>query len=160
GYCLLIARMEPENNIETILDGFTRSRTEKQFLVVGDPDNTFGRRLAAKFSGDPRIRFVGSIYDARKVHDLKFFSHLYFHGHSTGGTSPSLLEAMASQALIVAHDNPFNREVLGDDAWYFTGAAQISALVEEVRRGEREEGMIRNNLEKIRDKFDWGWIVA
>ncbi len=160
GYCLLIARMEPENNIETILDGFSNTRSDKKFLVVGDPDNKFGRHLAGKFRNDERIRFIGSIYDTQKVHDLKFFSHLYFHGHSTGGTNPSLLEAMASHALIAAHDNIFNREVLGDDAYYFTGPGDIGRIVNETRRGNTEEKMIGNNLEKIRDKFDWQKIVT
>jgi glycosyltransferase involved in cell wall biosynthesis len=160
GYCLLIARMEPENNIEIILDGFSQSTTNKQFLVVGDPDNKLGRRLVKKFSKDRRICFVGSIYEDRKVHDLKFYSHLYFHGHSTGGTNPSLLEAMASRSLIVAHDNLFNREVLGRDAYYFSGAQEVAAIVDYTFRGPREERMIRNNLEKITDKYNWELIVS
>lgn len=159
-YFLLIARMEPENNIETILDGFTRSGTSDKFLVIGDTKNKFGQYLRSKFRHDDRIVFAGMIYDQQKTHSLKLFSRLYFHGHSTGGTNPSLLEAMASRALIAAHDNAFNRDTLGDDAYYFSGAADITGLITRVRHGEEEELMIAHNREKIRQRFNWDLIIA
>ncbi len=132
-YFLLMARMEPENNIETILDGFTKSGTDRKMLVVGNAANKFGKYLQDKFSQDKRIIFGGVIYDQQRIHCLKFFSRLYFHGHSTGGTNPSLLEAMASKALIAAHDNAFNRQVLGNDALYFSDSKDITALIDAMR---------------------------
>jgi glycosyltransferase involved in cell wall biosynthesis len=155
GYCLLVARIERENNIEAILDGFSANPTDKQCVVVGDTGNQFGRYLLDKFGGDKRILFVGAIYDPQKLHDLKFFSHLYFHGHSVGGTNPSLLEAMAGRALIVAHDNLFNREVLGEDAYYFSSSGDVAAIIENVSRGMHEERMIWNNVAKIGRQFGW-----
>jgi hypothetical protein len=85
---------------------------------------------------------------------------LYFHGHSTGGTNPSLLEAMASKALIAAHDNAFNRQVLGKDALYFSDAKDITALVDKIPDEICEECMTRHNQEKIRDVFNWPGIIA
>ena len=159
-YFLLMARMEPENNIETILDGFTKSDTDKKILVVGNATNKFGKYLQGKFDDDKRILFSGVIYDQQRIHNLKFFSRLYFHGHSTGGTNPSLLEAMASKALIAAHDNDFNRQVLGMDALYFSGPADITALVGKIPDGVCRECMTRHNQEKIRQNFSWPGIIA
>ena len=160
-YFLLMARMEPENNIETILDGFIQSHTDKKILVVGNATNNFGKYLQHKFANDKRILFSGVIYDQQKIHNLKFFSRLYFHGHSTGGTNPSLLEAMASRALIAAHDNAFNRQVLGEDALYFSEPAAITALVNGLPLTQVEkEGMVGRNQEKIRQDFSWPGIIA
>ena len=159
-YFLLMARMEPENNIETILDGFTASSTGKKILVIGNATNKFGKHLQHKFRDDKRILFGGVVYDQQKIHNLKFFSRLYFHGHSTGGTNPSLLEAMASKALIAAHDNPFNRQVLGEDALYFSNPRDITHLVDHTPQGLKEELMTRHNQEKIRQEFNWPSIIA
>ncbi|MBN9384508.1 MAG: DUF1972 domain-containing protein [Chitinophagaceae bacterium] len=159
-YFLLMARMEPENNIETILDGYTRSNTEMPILVVGDTINKFSKRLRAKFGGDKRVIFTGGIYDQWKMHCLKSFCRLYFHGHSTGGTNPSLLEAMASEALIAAHDNVFNRQVLEDNALYFSSPEDIAGLVDHLPPGLDTVGMKKENLEKIVQRYRWPDIIA
>lgn len=160
-YYLIMARMEPENNIETILEGFTRSSSNKKMLVIGDISNKFGKYLLTRFSTDTRIRFVGALYNnARKLHTLKTFSHLYFHGHSVGGTNPSLLEAMASRALIAAHRNPFNKAVLEENAYYFENATDVRQLIENTNRGKVESVMIENNLNKIKKEFCWEKIIC
>lgn len=159
-YLLLMARMEPENNIETILDGYTNSRTSMPMLVVGDTVNKFGRRLREKFSSDDRIVFTGGIYDNLKTHCLRAFCHLYFHGHSTGGTNPSLLEAMASETLIAAHDNVFNRQVLGENALYFTDAAAVTRLAARLPEGLPVAEMKRCNRQRITKEFNWPDIIS
>ncbi|MGZ3756975.1 MAG: DUF1972 domain-containing protein [Mucilaginibacter sp.] len=158
-YFLLMARMEPENNIETILEGFNNSHSRKSFKVLGDTGNRFGKYIAHKFKNDDRIQFKGSIFDTAKVRSLQNNSYLYFHGHSVGGTNPSLLEAMASEALIAAHNNPFNRSVLSSDAFYFSNANEVRNLVETVQRKETEKTMVTNNLHKIKYQFNWESIV-
>ena len=85
-YSLLIARMEPENNIETILDGYVLSGNENSFVVVGKTENDFGKKMVAKFSGHRGIRFLGGIYDFAVIDNLRHFAGRYFHGHSVGGT--------------------------------------------------------------------------
>jgi glycosyltransferase involved in cell wall biosynthesis len=158
-YCMLIARIEPENNIEMILDGFHSSDSTKKFIVIGNTNNSFGERIYNKFKADERIIFLEGIYDTRITNTLKANCSLYFHGHSVGGTNPSLLEAMASNALIAAHENDFNKEVLNDDGYYFTTANDVKHLVEQTARGVVEEKMILNNLHKIRDKYNWQNII-
>jgi len=158
-YFLLMARMEPENNIETILEGFNASNSKKSFKVLGDTSNRFGKYITNRFQNDSRIDFKGGIWDNAKVRALQNHSYLYFHGHSVGGTNPSLLEAMASEALIAAHNNPFNKAVLNADAFYFSNANEVRELVETVQRKEPEINMVKNNLHKIEDVFNWQNIV-
>jgi glycosyltransferase involved in cell wall biosynthesis len=158
-YYLLIARIEPENNIEMILDGFAASNSERKFIVIGNAQNEFGEHLLAKFGTDKRIQFAGTMYDKRIKHSLCCYSAMYFHGHSTGGTNPSLLEAMASRALIAAHDNEFNREILDGNAYYFSDAAQVQRLIENNSRNQKETAMIANNLKNIELQYNWESIV-
>ena len=158
-YYLLMARMEPENNIEVILDGFYRSSSKRKFLVIGSTDNSFGQRLERKFKHDNRILFAGAIYDRVVTHALKYFSFLYFHGHTVGGTNPSLLEAMGSGALIAAHENEFNHAVLQKDAYYFENANDVEFLIESIKRNEKEKEMVRNNFLKIEHTYNWPDII-
>jgi glycosyltransferase involved in cell wall biosynthesis len=158
-YFLLMARMEPENNIETILQGFNNSSSLKKFKVLGDTSNRFGKFITHKFKNDDRIEFKGSNFDNSKVRVLQNNSYLYFHGHSVGGTNPSLLEAMASEALIAAHNNPFNKSVLNADAFYFSDVNEVRNLVETVQRKETEKTMVSNNLHKIKYQFNWEKII-
>jgi len=160
-YDMLIARLEPENNIETILEGVTAATgCTRSFLVIGNHHTAYGAYLKEKFGADERIIFTGAIFEKEKLHSLKSFSWLYFHGHSTGGTNPSLLEAMASRALILAHENAFNRNVLGGDAYYFSSAGDVAGFIEAFNRGESEVAMTQRNYEKVVGKFTWPAIVT
>lgn len=157
-YNMLVARMEPENNIETIIRGCLASHAPQPLLIIGNHQNKFGRYLTAKYR-DERILFYGAIYDLETLNQLRYHSQYYFHGHSVGGTNPSLLEAMASQALIVAHDNVFNRAVLGNDAYYFSNSTAITALLHAGAHRAGHGEMIRNNLEKISTRFSWEYVA-
>ena len=158
-YYMLMARMEPENNIAMILEAFHQSSSAKKFLVLGSTANKFGRKIVEKFSGDPRILFAGAVYDAVKTHSLKYYSSVYFHGHSVGGTNPSLLEAMSSRALVAAHYNPFNQEVLQQNALYFTSVNDIKNIINTAPGKELKEKMISNNLEEIKKRFNWDKVI-
>lgn len=159
-YNMLIARMEPENNIEMILEGVKLSSSKQPFFVVGNQTNKFGAYLVEKFKQDDHIIFTGPIYDTTIINNLRHFCSLYFHGHSVGGTNPSLLEAMGCEALIAAHDNEFNKSVLGSDAFYFSIPHEISALLEKPSRDERSAVFIRNNYAKIERDYSWNKIIS
>jgi glycosyltransferase involved in cell wall biosynthesis len=158
-YYMVMARMEPENNIEVILDGFSQSNSDKSFIVVGRAENKFGNKLLEKFSQDRRIRFVGALYDQNKIHTLRKHAALYFHGHSVGGTNPSLLEAMASKCAIVAHDNVFNREILNSDGWYFSTSGDVRDLINAYSDDHKFITYRENNYKKIIETFNWDLIV-
>ncbi|HUS01356.1 MAG TPA: DUF1972 domain-containing protein [Chitinophagaceae bacterium] len=159
-YFLLIARMEPENNIETTLDGFHKTKCDKSFIVIGNTKNRFGSYLTKKYKDDVRIKFFGSMFNPKTVRALITYSYIYFHGHSVGGTNPSLLEAMAGKTLIAAHDNPFNRSVLNEDGVYFSNVPDIYKIIRSTVRGEREAKMITNNYQKITTEFNWLKVVT
>lgn len=158
-YHLLIARMEPENNIEMILEGYVLSGNKAPFVVVGKAENAFGKYLVEKFAAQAAIRFVGGIYDFEVIDNLRHFADRYFHGHSVGGTNPSLLEAMGCSALIAAHDNVFNRSVLGKDAFYFVNAAAIATLLQTPVPIETRERFTASNLQKIKATYNWPAIT-
>lgn len=155
---MLIARMEPENNIETILDGAVMSEKKIPFLVIGKCENTFGKYLMKKFGDHSHIRFLGGIYNLEHLNNLRYYSNLYFHGHSVGGTNPSLLEAMASNAMIVAHNNDFNRAILEEDAFYFTKKEEVANFIDTLASKKDLHFLISNNNKKIDQQFSWGII--
>lgn len=159
-YLMLIARLEPENSIEIILDGMSASKTMQKFLVIGNHQTKFGNYLKEKYSSDKRIVFCGSVYDIEALNCLRYFSRIYFHGHTVGGTNPSLLEAMASNALIVAHDNEFNKAVLGEDAYYFNDVAGVSHYIDSaVIASSDNSGKRLNNIFKIKNLYSWDNII-
>jgi glycosyltransferase involved in cell wall biosynthesis len=157
-YNMLVARIEPENNIETIIRGCLASDTDAPLLIIGNHQNKFGRYLTNKYI-DKKIIFYGAVYDLETLNQLRYHSRFYFHGHSVGGTNPSLLEAMASQSLIVAHDNVFNRAVLENDAYYFRSSSDITALLNTGPSRMGEATKIESNLQKIRTKFSWQHVA-
>ena len=158
-YFMLMARMEPENNIDIILGGFCKTAAPEQFMVVGNTNNVFGKKMIEKYGSDKRVHFTEAIFDEGKINALRKFCKLYFHGHSVGGTNPSLLEAMASEALIAAHDNEFNRVVLQNDGFYFIVADQVAQLIQTINHPEKTLEMINNNLKKVKEQFNWLAVV-
>jgi glycosyltransferase involved in cell wall biosynthesis len=157
-YNMLIARLEPENNIEIILDGVASSNTRTTFLVVGKHDvNTFGAYLKKKFKNITNIKFIGGVYNLEHLNNLRYFSNLYFHGHSVGGTNPSLLEAMSSKALIIANSNEFNKSILQDNAFYFENPKDVKFHLEHTFKNEHAI-KIENCYNQINKHFSWDII--
>ncbi len=158
GYNLVMARIEPENNIEMIIQGWLSSSRRQPLVIIGNPGNAFGAQLRKLYSDD-RLLFVGGIYDQPVVNALRHHAFLYFHGHSVGGTNPSLLEAMACECAVAAHDNAFNKAVLQEDALYFSDAAGVSAILDNPPANQQITAFKKRNLEKIRQVFNWPAII-
>jgi glycosyltransferase involved in cell wall biosynthesis len=157
-YYLLIARMQADNHVEEIITGFLNSESEIPLVVVGSTMNKYGQSLVKKFQNQ-KVIFTEGIFDRDILNSLRHYCRLYFHGHSSGGTNPSLLEAMAASALICAHDNPFNRSVLKDNAWYFSSEQDISLLIKKFDKEPDKQQKIANNILKIKQKYNWDKIV-
>ena len=157
-YFLAIARMEPENNVEMIIRGWLQAGKPKPLVLIGNTANSFGQYLLRTYRQEGLL-FTGAIYDEDVVNALRHYSAGYFHGHSVGGTNPSLLEAMASGCMILAHDNPFNKAVLAGDAAYFSSAGEIIRLLERLPGREQADCWRQHNLEKIRMRYNWELII-
>ena len=157
-FSMLVARLEPENSIEMILDGVVGAKENEKFLVIGKHETKYGSYLKNKFKNQSNIIFVGGVYNINTLDNLRHYSRLYFHGHTVGGTNPSLLEAMASQALIAANKNVFNQSILGDDALYFENSIDVSNLLNAVVKEAYQEFLQHNNT-KICHTFSWKQIV-
>lgn len=158
-YDMLIARLEPENSIEIILDGVAKATIKRMFLVVGKHETTYGAFLKEKYKDVSNIIFLGGIYDINVLNNIRHFSNVYFHGHTVGGTNPSLLEAMASQALICANDNVFNEAILGKDALYFANADDVAQVLNTADKKEHKQ-KLSNNDSKISTTYSWPIIIA
>jgi glycosyltransferase involved in cell wall biosynthesis len=132
--------------------------TPTPFIVIGNVDTKYGKFLKEKYAAGEHIRFLGGIYNLEELNNLRYYSNLYFHGHSVGGTNPSLLEAMASQAVICAHDNIFNRSVLENNGFYFSDAGDVMGLLGSVVR-EKEYRKIAENKAKIIHQYSCETII-
>lgn len=154
---MILARLEPENNIETIIRGYIISKTAFPLIIVGGL-NKYGLGLKEKYKFDNRIKFVGPNYDQNALNNLRYYSRYYFHGHSVGGTNPSLLEAMASDSLIIAHNNIFNKSILRTEAIYFNSPGEIAKYLDDDNYFLLREENTAVNKTKILHEFTWDKI--
>lgn len=157
GYNMIMARFEPENNFQLVLDGVVESGETTPILVVGNHQTKYGAYLKNRYAQYPHIRFMGGIYNLSHLNNLRYHCNLYFHGHSVGGTNPSLLEAMASQALIAAHDNDFNKGVLQENAFFFSTPKEVAHILKTAKKSDTLH-FIKNNYEAIVTQFNWSKI--
>jgi glycosyltransferase involved in cell wall biosynthesis len=157
-YYLLLARMEPENNIEMIIQGHLASRSLNPLFVIGNITNKFGQYITSKYN-DQRIKYSDVIYNKKELDNLRYYSDMYFHGHSVGGTNPSLVEAMACGCRVAAHNNRFNKAVLNGDATYFADAGEVSLIINNPAGAALKEGWKNSNFEKIRSIYNQEKIV-
>lgn len=157
GYLLVIARFVPENHLEEIIQGVLGSKYKGPLVIVGNSDQAYGAYLQTQYPNN-QIRFLGGIYDFDQLNSLRSHAKLYFHGHSVGGTNPSLLEAMACKVPICAHDNVFNRSVLAENAHYFLDSSTISRLLDEIEEQDHAD-WIQQNQKRILNHYHWEGIV-
>lgn len=159
GYFLVVARMEPENHIETILKGYLQTACAVPLLVIGNIANKHGKKWQAQYT-HPNIRFVEGIYQKAALNALRHHALWYIHGHSVGGTNPALLEAMGCGAKILAHNNPFNKGVLGNNAAYFNTSAEVANALEDLVGKAVEKKWRKRNYSKIRTAYNWRVVAA
>jgi glycosyltransferase involved in cell wall biosynthesis len=133
---LVVARLEPENQVDVIARGYRSSGATLPLVVVGGApySSDFAAAVRAIAESDSRIKLVGPVWDQGKLNQLYGHALLYLHGHSVGGTNPSLLRAMGAGAAVATYDVEFNREVVGDDSWLFSDEAGVARVVEAAER--------------------------
>jgi glycosyltransferase involved in cell wall biosynthesis len=129
GYFSLVARPIPENSILEIVRGFSARPRGVRLALLGDYDPSDDYHRAVVESASDEVLFLGAIYDPDVVRALRFHSIGYLHGHTVGGTNPSLVEALAAGNPVIAHDNKYNRWVAGDAGLYFGSSGDVDLAV-------------------------------
>lgn len=157
GYDLIVARIIPDNHIEMILQA-KELAVDKTPLFILCNENAFKNHLAEKYQHLDHVTFYGPVYEKEKVNSLRYYCRYYLHGHSAGGTNPSLLEAMACSSPVVAHGNKFNKAVLGKDAQFFSSVKELAIIFEQFD-SDKINNQIRNNLSKIHRKYNWDLVT-
>ena len=160
GYYLVVGRFVPENNYETMIREFMQSDTKRDFALVTNVNDQFLDELEEKthFRSDPRVKFVGTVYDQELLKKVRENAYGYFHGHEVGGTNPSLLEALASTRLNLLLDVGFNREVAEDSALYWTkDAGNLAGLIEraDALPDKMVEKLAAASTKRIEDSYSW-----
>lgn len=152
-YFLIIARLEPENNIDVICEGYINSKSNLPLIIVGGLTTSHARYLISKYA-NTNIRFVGSIYNQLVLNNLRHYCKIYFHGHSVGGTNPSLIEAMAAKANIIAYNCIFNDSILNNNASYFLNSENVSVLIVNFEYNKVNTNK-EINFQKVIDLYNW-----
>jgi len=162
-YFLVVARLEPENNILTIIEGFLKSNSKIPMVVLGNFTSKDYQKQIEDVSGslNRELYFLGSIYDEELLNMLRQNCLAYIHGHSVGGTNPSLLEAAISKNIIIAHNNAFNREVCKENAIYFNNSNDLKSQLESVDKNPEKYSKIKINVHnRVKNEYSWEKISA
>lgn len=161
-YLTLICRPIPENSILELVEGFSRRPRGVQLAVLGDyrPDSDPYHRQVVEAASD-EVLFVGSIYDREAVAALRLHSMVYLHGHTVGGTNPSLVEAMAAGNPVLAHDNVYNRWTAGEAGAYFSSADDVALRLDELLGSPTTLARMREKARaRHRAEFTWEKIAG
>lgn len=163
-YYLVVGRFVPENNYETMIREFMRSNTKKDFAIITNVNQKFLAQLeeTLHFHSDPRIKFVGTVYDQELLLKIRENAYGYFHGHEVGGTNPSLLEALGSSKLNLLLDVGFNREVAENAALYWTkDSGSLASLIENCDHipDDRADAMGAMAKDRIKKYYSWQFIA-
>lgn len=161
---LQVGRLVPENNFETVIREFMKSNTSKDLVIIATENENLRKELEEKYriSSDKRVKFVGTVYDQELLMKIREDAFAYIHGHSVGGTNPSLLEALASTKLNLLFDVCFNKEVAGDSALYWT--TEEGNLAELIDSADKLQQSEINDYEKaakkrIQEEYSWKAIA-
>lgn len=163
-YYLVVGRFVPENNYETMIREFMKSDSKRDFALITNVSDKFLEELKEKtgFDKDPRIKFVGTVYDKELLMKIRENAYAYFHGHEVGGTNPSLLEALGSTDLNLLLGVGFNREVAKDSALYWSKEpGDLAALIHRADAMSPEEihELGVKAKRRIADAYSWQFIA-
>jgi glycosyltransferase involved in cell wall biosynthesis len=163
GYHLAVARFEPENHLHLLIEGYRRSPARLPLVIVGSsPYNApYARRLRKLAGDDTRIHFLGAVWDQDLLNELYANAATYFHGHSVGGTNPSLLRAMGAGAPVTAYDVVFNREVAADAGLFVTTADGVAEAVTEAE-ADPDATRARGRLgqRRVAERYQWDTVAG
>lgn len=156
-YAFGVCRIEPENNLHIILEGFRNSHIP--LVMVGNWNNSeYGKNLRIKYAHLPNYHLLDPIYDQPVIDGLRAYCKVYLHGHSAGGTNPSLVEAMHLRVPIVAYDVIYNRETTQNKAMFFRNSKDLAGIIAKLNEEKMRE--IGQQMYEIAQKhYTWSFIA-
>lgn len=160
-YAVVIARAEPENSILEIVQSFSSKSREVKLVVLGkyDRSNPYHAEVLDAASND--VLFVGAVYEHSVLDALRFYSCLYVHGHTVGGTNPSLIEALGAGQPVLAHRNKFNRWVAGEGAAYFSNVSECEEQFDLLLKDTgRLTAMSESSRARFESHFRWDLVLS
>lgn len=163
GYHLIVARFEPENNVDLMVEGYLRSNAALPLVVVGSTPypGAHSARIEALAGQDERVRLLGGVWDQALLDQLYKGALTYLHGHSVGGTNPSLLRAMGAGTHTIAYDVIFNREVAGPQGVYGSSPGEIGAAIDEAESDPHATLARGNDLaRRARELYTWDLVAT
>ncbi|WP_312176554.1 DUF1972 domain-containing protein [Chryseobacterium sp.] len=157
-YAVKVCRIEPENNVLTILKVFSEN-PERHLVLVGNWENShYGKDLKQKFSVFENISLLDPIYDQHTLDMIRGNASLYIHGHSAGGTNPSLVEAMFLGLPVICYGVSYNRTTTGDQAFYFSDEKELENLIKNLTQADFKNCALR--MKKIAEnKYVWNTVA-
>ncbi len=161
-YCLMVGRCVPENNYELVINDFMNSGIDKKLVIITNlSSSNYYQELVNKTNclSDERIIFIDGVYDNNKLAVIRKNAYLYIHGHSVGGTNPSLIEALSLTDLNILYDVCFNKDVGKDSCLYFKNTGDLVKLLnnKDIIKDRNKLGMKAKKI--INDNFTWNIIV-
>ena len=165
GYYLVVGRFVPENSFEVMIWEFMKSKSKKDFAIITNVNDKFLNELEEKlhFKNDKRIKFVGTVYDQELLKKIRENAYAYFHGHTVGGTNPSLIEALGSTDLNLLVDVGFNKEVAEDGALYWNRKpGSLAKLIDKADQMSADEiaEMGRRAKKRVAEEYTWDKICG
>lgn len=162
-YYLVVGRFVPENSFDVMIREFMKSKSQKDFAIITNINGKFLNQLEKKlhFKKDKRIKFVGTVYDQELLKKIRENAYAYIHGHTVGGTNPSLIEALGSTNLNLLVDVGFNKEVAEDCALYWSrklgSLAGVIDLADQMTEDEIAE-IGRKAKNRVAKEYTWDKI--
>ncbi len=157
-YAVKVCRIEPENNVHMVLEAFKNCVTQNLVLVGNWHNSNYGRTLKSQYANYANLFLLDPIYNQREIDLIRGNASLYVHGHSAGGTNPSLVEAMYLKLPIFSFDVSYNKTTTENRAMYFSSTEQLENLLQTVSIAQKE--IIANDMQAIASRrYTWSTIA-
>jgi glycosyltransferase involved in cell wall biosynthesis len=158
-YAFKVCRIEPENNIHLILEAFKNFKIP--LVIVGNwAYSKYGETLRIQYSGYSNIQMLDPIYDQIVLDELRSNCLIYIHGHSVGGTNPSLVEAMHLGLAVVAFNVPFNIVTTENEALFFSDSKELELILNNILDNKLELNVIRSKMTEIANRrYTWDLVT-
>lgn len=159
-YLFTVCRIEPENNIEMILEGYAKSSSKRPYIFVGNWKNSaYGILMHKKYHEVEGLYLLDPIYEMEQINALRSNCYVYVHGHSAGGTNPSLVEAMALGLAIFAYDVSYNKLTTFHKAEYFSSSTELANSLDRI--GNYDLLQMKEHMTSLSKKhYTWSEIAA